>query len=494
MPRLQSSLVAALLVCASAQTKLSVSISAGSPPVHRVAKEYLSFNLDWHYDGEEWPAWRAASVANMSLDEPNLAYLTAALAPAHLRVGGSEGDLVQYVLPSFPCALPPNQNATTNPVPFCLNASRWEAINAFAAQANITIAFGLNAMQGRRSPSAPMDTANLAAFLRATAAANIGAHNTLPYLELGNELEFKTTPSSFAADAVRVASLIADAWPQAAQRPRLVGNDENPDPSYWSTMFPLLPAGTLAAASWHEYVGYGLDPALPAKCLNASFLDGVKATAAGQVAAAAKAKFAGDLWVGETALAWHSGRNGTTNAFASSFWYLVQLGALAATHTVQCRQTLVGGYYELIDKTTRSPNPDFYTALLWKKTMGTGVLAAAFDASAAPQLRLFAHCAAAGRGVTLAFANLDATAAFELDVSGAGGAGLAAPRDEYHLSAVGGDAFAQAAALNGKALSYAGPGTLDPLAPVTVTDPAAPLILQPRTLGFVVFPDAQNAC
>ena len=289
--------------------------------------------------------------------------MTAALAPAHLRVGGSEGDLVQYVLPGFPCALPPNQNATANPVPFCLNQTRWAAINAFAAQANVTLAFGLNAMQGRRSASAPMDTANLAAFLRATAAAGIGAHNTLPFLEFGNELEFKCSPSAYAADAVRVAGLIADAWPQPAQRPRLVANDENPDPSYWSTMLPLLPAGTLAAASWHEYVGYGLDPDLPTKCLDASFLDGVKSTAARQVAAAAQAKFAGALWVGETALAWHSGRNGTTNAFASSFWYLVQLGALAATHAVQCRQTLVGGYYELIDKTTRSPNPDFYTAL-----------------------------------------------------------------------------------------------------------------------------------
>ena len=487
-------LLAALLACASAQTKLSVSISAGSPPVNYVAPEYLSFNLDWHYDGEEWPAWRASSVANMSLSEPNLKYLTAALAPAHLRVGGSEGDLVQYVLPGFPCALPPNQNATANPVPFCLDASRWAAVNAFAAEAKITLAFGLNAMQGRRNASAPMDTANLAAFLRATAAAGVGAHNTLPFLELGNELEFRVNPSIYAADAVRVAGLIADAWPQPAQRPRLVGNDENPDPSYWATMLPLLPAGTLAAASWHEYVGYGLDPALPTKCLDASFLDGVKGTAANQAAAAAKAKFSGALWVGETALAWHSGRNGTTNAFASSFWYVVQLGALAATHAVQCRQTLIGGYYELIDKTTRSPNPDFYTALLWKKTMGTGVLAATFAAAAAPQLRLFAHCTAGGRGVTLAFANLDATAAYELDVSGAGGAGLAAPRDEYHLSAVGGDVFAQAAALNGNPLAYSGPGTLDPLAPVAVTDPAAPLILQPRTLGFVVFPDAENVC
>ncbi len=54
-----------------------------------------------------------------------------------------------------------------------------------------------------------------------------------------------------------------------------------------------------------------------------------------------------------------TGRNGTTNTFLSCPWYLVQLGMLASTHTVQCRQTLRGGYYELVDKYTNTPNPDW---------------------------------------------------------------------------------------------------------------------------------------
>lgn len=41
-----------------------------------------------------------------------------------------------------------------------------------------------------------------------------------------------------------------------------------------------------------------------------------------------------------------------------------QLGDLAPTHDFQARQTLLGGYYELINKTTVSPNPDFWTALI----------------------------------------------------------------------------------------------------------------------------------
>lgn len=503
---LSCALAAAAASSAAAPLPLSVTVSSGAAPAHYVSREYVSFNLDWHFDGEEWPAWRGASVMNMSLDDPDLRFLTGALAPAHLRVGGSEGDLVVYELPGFPCALPPEQNATTNPVPFCLNASRWAAIHAFAAEARISLAFGLNAMAGRRNASSKMDTANLAAFLAATAAAGYDALNTLPWLEFGNELEYKVEGAVYAADLRRVAALVAAAWPDASRRPRLVANDENPDPSYWTSVLPLV-GDVISAASWHEYVGYGLDPQLPTKALDAAFLDGIRGTAGAQVAAAAKARFPGDLWVGETALAWHSGRDNTTNAFASSFWYLYQLGELAATHTVQCRQTLYGGSYELIDKTSKTPNPDWWLAHLWKRTMGEGVLAAALaPAAAAPQVRVWAHCAAAGsggaprRGVTLGFLNLDAAASYALNVSavggaGGGGGGLAmTPRLEYHLAAPGGDATSRTALLNGAPLTYGGPGRLDPAAPAAVSDPATPLVIAPRTLGFIVFPDAETLC
>ena len=538
-PHSARALALAVLAAASAHllalaAPVAVSISSGSPPVHRVAPEYVSFNLDWHFDDEEWPAWRGASVMNMSLTEPNLAFLTAALAPAHLRVGGSEGDLVVYVLPGYPCAIPAEQNSTANPVPFCLNATRWAQIHIFAAQAGVTLAFGLNAMAGRRSASARMNTSNLAAFIAATAAAGYDASNTLPWLEFvraraaaavavlpparrrppppqpprslrpappsfspqGNELEYKADAAPYAADLREVSALIAAAWPDAAKRPRIVANDENPDPSYWEAMLPLV-GSAVSAASWHEYVGYGLDPELPSKALNFSFLDGIKGTAAAQVAAAAKARFAGELWVGETALAWHSGRDNTTNAFASTFWYLHQLGSYAATHTVQCRQALLGGNYELIDKMTRQPNPDFWLALLFKRTMGTGVLTATADAGAAPQLRVYAHCAAgapAGRGVTLAFANLSPDTPVTLTVSGGGGAPLTAPRSEWHLTAPGGDMTSRTVLLNGAPLLYGGPGRLDPAAPRVVVDPAAPLVIAPRSNGFVTWPDAPNMC
>ncbi len=64
------------------------------------------------------------------------------------------------------------------------------------------------------------------------------------------------------------------------------------------------------------FSGYGLDPALPSKAFTNAFLQGINNTAGPQIGAA-KAYVAdgGDLWVGETAMAWHSGRLNTTNTF-----------------------------------------------------------------------------------------------------------------------------------------------------------------------------------
>ena len=67
----------------------------------------------------------------------------------------------------------------------------------------------------------------------------------------------------------------------------------------------------------------------------------------------------------------HGGLNGCTNRFANSFWYLEVLGSLASRGVVAfARSTLIGGWYEMINKTTFEPNPDYYAALLWGYMMG----------------------------------------------------------------------------------------------------------------------------
>ena len=99
---------------------------------------------------------------------------------------------------------------------------------------------------------------------------------------------------------------------------------------------------------------YGLDPKIAEKIMTPQYLDNTVSAELNSV----HHKYApnSQLWVGEAAAAWHSGADGVTNAFTSSFWWSDALGALAAhNHTVYCRQTLLGGNYGLLNRTNYQP-------------------------------------------------------------------------------------------------------------------------------------------
>jgi len=152
-----------------------------------------------------------------------------------------------------------------------------------------------------------------------------------------------------------------------------------------------------------------------------------------------------------------------------------------------------------MDKYTEQPNPDFWVAHLWKRTMGTGVLNVTQVSGGSPSLFLFSHCTApgsggtAGSGVTLAFVNVSPNVTYQLSVGSSSGAALSVPRQEYHITP-NGPTNSSTVLLNGDLLTYGGPGKLSPAPPVVVTDPTAPLLIAPLSVGFVVFPDAANSC
>lgn len=73
-------------------------------------------------------------------------------------------------------------------------------------------------------------------------------------------------------------------------------------------------------------------------------------------------------------MAYNSGREGVTNTFISTAWYAAVLSSLSKTqpisHSVYCRQALIGGHYELISHESMDPNPDYWMARLWKRLVG----------------------------------------------------------------------------------------------------------------------------
>ena len=108
----------------------------------------------------------------------------------------------------------------------------------------------------------------------------------------------------------------------------------------------LKAAGSaLDVATWHLYIAYGLDPKLKSLAWDPAEMQKIGTTAAGILSAVSAAAFQGEVWVGESAFAWHSGQAGVTDTFLSAPWWMSALGQLSPTHAGFCRQTLIGGNY-----------------------------------------------------------------------------------------------------------------------------------------------------
>ena len=133
-------------------------------------------------------------------------------------------------------------------------------------------------------------------------------------------------------------------------------------------------------------------------------------------------------------------------------------GGAGRSYGAFCRQTLLGGNYELLDHNTYEPNPDFYAALLFRRLMGVKVLdvdlhrrsTSGFGSgsgSDSEMIRAYASCTPRGKtaqarrksegSVTLLLLNLSPNTSTVLSIMPAGsfvGEGALA-REEYHMAA-----------------------------------------------------------
>jgi heparanase len=185
------------------------------------------------------------------------------------------------------------------------------------------------------------------------------------------------------------------------------------------------------------------------------------------------------MWLtetGETAC----GGNPWAADFIDSFRYLNQLGSLAKKGVqVVMHNTLDASDYALVDETTLIPRPNYWSALLWRKLMGTTVL----DAGASPSinLHLYAHCLRKGRGgVALLVINADRTASQELMVPGTS--------ERYTLT---GALMDKTVDLNGSELNVSADGDLPQLK--GKMQAAGRVRFAPASITFLAFPDAGNA-
>jgi hypothetical protein len=157
-----------------------------------------------------------------------------------------------------------------------------------------------------------------------------------------------------------------------------------------------------------------------------------------------------------------------------------QLGALArrSVKTVMVN-TLASSDYGLLDEDTLDPRPDYWAALLWRRTMGTRALDPGITPPAG--VRIYAQCAVGKRGGVSILAVNTSNAEKTLEVPLAG--------VRYTLSAP--ELSSHAVQLNGIELKAASDGSLPEIKGQPV--PAGIQRFPPYTVTCLTLNSAKNA-
>ncbi|XP_029129268.1 heparanase-like protein 1 isoform X3 [Cajanus cajan] len=551
--------LALFLLLASFQATLSQDIEHGSLLVDgaqakaQTGDNFICATIDW------WPhdkcdynhcPWGYSSVVNLDLSHPFLAKAIQALKPLRIRLGGSLQDQVVYDVGSLKSPCHPFQKVKGGLFGFskgCLHMKRWDELNQFFNETGAIVTFGLNVLHGKHQIThnvweGAWDHTNTYDFIKYT----ISKGYKIDSWELGNELSGKGIGASvgvaqYGRDLIKLKQILDMLYDNIKFKPSLVAPGGFYDKQWYDKLLQVSGSGIINVLTHHLYnLGPEIRLSLPSprlstklpkdiytssdehlerKILDPERLNKVKSIFSNLSETIQKYGPWSSAWVGEAGGAYNSGGNHVSNTFLNSFWYLDQLG-MASTYStkVYCRQTLIGGNYGLLNTTTFTPNPDYYSALLWHRLMGKKVLAVSSDISS-PFLRTYAHCSKDRAGVTLLLINLSnqthfilgvrnpVTASVENEVvtsihkessffdklkkafSWVGTKGSEVTfREEYHLTPKDGYLRSQTIVLNGIPLELTNSGDIPRLDPVQ-NNVQSPIYMAPLSIAFIVYPN-----
>ncbi|KAG1366807.1 Heparanase-like protein 1 [Cocos nucifera] len=427
-----------------------------------------------------------------------------------LRLGGTLQDRVVYKVGKKPVKCENfklDQNELLGFSTGCLNRSRWDELNAFFNKTGAIITFGLNALHGRKkAPQGNLyvgdwDSKDARKFIRYTILKNY----KIDSWEFGNELAGRGIGASvdatqYGKDLIALKKLINRLYKKSTTVPKILAPGGFFEAEWFAEMLRTSGSGVVDGVTHHIYnLGAGVDKNLIYRVQDPSYLSQVAQTYNDIVNVIKDSGPWSSAWIGESGGAYNSGGKDVSNTFVNSFWYLDQLGMTSTfSHKVFCRQTLIGGNYALLNTTTFIPNPDFYSALLWHRLMGPGVLHTTHNSS--PFLRSYAHCSRQSPGVTVLLINLSNSTSFDVTVSSdlnlypnalaqslvpVTGTGQ---REEYHLTPQGGNIQSRVMLLNGQPLKLTSDGQIPEMKPV-IADTAAPLHVAPHSIVFARLKD-----
>jgi|GEM_PF-275731 len=482
---------------------VSVSIDTASA-IGEVDPEYLSFAIDTsQLVGGKWWNPKADRVELgggekhapvFDFNRPRLDLLASALAPAYLRMGGTEADKVYYHLAGEPAA------SYTLPAGFTsvMTRRQWDNLAAFTRRNNLKLVFTINTGPATRRADGSWDSANAETLL--AYAAKKG--DRVAIWELGNELNllwYDAGPGSMVSigqyrkDLEAARHLVRKYHP----RSRFTGHSS----AFWpilgeplSLFFGMIEDYVEEAGDVVDTIGWHYYPqqsrrgpiasrkAYPQRLLDPETLD--EAAHWAEYIKKLRDQYAPGkpIWLGESGNAQFGGEPGVSDVYISGLWWLDELGLLARHgHRVVVRQTLCGSNYGMIEDDL-TPRPDYWNSLLWKRLMGTRVFEAKASGEGFEKLRVYAH-RARGRdsSVCVLLINLHHEKNATVSFPGMKGRGF----ELYAINAP--HILGKAVLLNGERLSIKG-NALPSIRGVKVKAREEPRVtLHPLSYAFVVF-------
>ncbi|MGV7219298.1 hypothetical protein [Bradyrhizobium sp. UFLA05-112] len=421
----------------------------------------------------------------IDLANTRLRRLASALGPAYMRISGTWANATFFADADNAPAVPPSGFNSV------LNRAQWRGVVDFARAVNaeIVTSFAVSAgsrnADGHWTPDQPQQLLSFTQSLGSRIAA----------AELMNEPTLAATngaPPGYDAKAYGHDFAVFHSWMRQHAPdtlivgPGSVGDSSSPSAGGIQTR-DLLAASrrSLDRFSYHHY--NTLSPRCgvrddPARALSPGWL--ARTDRALSIYRSLRDEFAPStpIWLTETADA-ACGGNRWDATLLDTFRYLDQLGRLArAGVQVVMHNTLAASDYGLLDETTFRPRPNYWGALLWHRLMGTTVLDV--GATSTPDLHLYAHCHPSTSG---------AVSILAINTSRSGSRRLQLPiaSERYTLDAM--RLRSSTARLNGRMLALTANDDLPPLEAHTM--PAGTISLAPKTITFLVIPNAGNpAC
>ncbi|XP_033138442.1 heparanase-like protein 1 [Brassica rapa] len=508
----------------------------GASRIAETDENFVCATLDW------WPhdkcnydncPWGYSSVINMDLSRPLLTKAIQAFKPLRIRIGGSLQDQVIYDVGNLQTPCHPFRKMNSGLFGFskgCLHMKRWDELHNFLTKSGAIVTFGLNALHGRHKLrgnawGGAWNHVNTQDFINYT----VSNGYVIDSWEFGNELSGTGVGASVSAelygkDVIVLRDIIDKMYKDSKlTKPLLVAPGGFYEQQWYTKLLEISGQDVVDVVTHHIYnLGSGNDPQLVKKILDPSYLSRIAETFKNVNKTIQEHGPWASPWVGESGGAYNSGGRRVSDTFIDSFWYLDQLGMSSKHNTkVYCRQTLVGGFYGLLEKGTFVPNPDYYSALLWHRLMGKGVLSVQTDGP--PQLRVYAHCSKGREGVTLLLINLSNQSDFTVSVSNGVNVALNVEskpkkkslldtlkkpfswignkasdgylnREEYHLTPENGELRSKTMVLNGKPLKPTETGDIPSLEPV-IRGVNSPVCVSSLSMSFIVLPSFDaSAC